>query len=85
MNMVGLASLVAVFILGPQIGTTFAGDTCQSKAVGTDGVPLIGAALTNFMTQCLKDACEAKAIDKNGNKLTGAVRESFMKRCQGRG
>jgi hypothetical protein len=85
MNMVALASLAAVFILGSQIGTSLAGDTCHSRAVGTDGTPLIGAALTSFMTQCLKDACEAKAIDKNGNKLTGAVKESFMKRCQGRG
>jgi hypothetical protein len=85
MNTVAFASLVAVFILGSQIGTSFASDTCQSRAVGTDGLPLIGAALTSFMTQCLKDACDAKAVDKNGNKLTGAVKESFMKRCQGRG
>ena len=85
MNTVALASLVTVFILGSQIGTSVAGDTCQSRAVGADGGPLIGAALTSFMIQCLKDACETKAIDKNGNKLTGAVKASFMKRCQGKG
>jgi hypothetical protein len=78
-------ALVAVFTLGPVAGMALADDNCQSKAVGKDGKPLAGAALTSFMTKCMKDTCEAKAIDKNGKPLAGAAKDSFMKKCQSGG
>jgi uncharacterized membrane protein YeaQ/YmgE (transglycosylase-associated protein family) len=81
MRPIGLAALMAVFIAGSAI----ADDTCQSKAVGKDGKPLAGAALTSFMTKCMKDSCESKAVDKNGKKLYGAAKDSFMKKCQSDG
>jgi hypothetical protein len=80
-----LAALVAAFALGPAIGTALADDDCKSKAVGKDGRPLAGAALTSFMTKCMKDGCDAKAIDKNGKKLAGAAKDSFMKKCESGG
>jgi hypothetical protein len=79
------AALVAVFALGLAMGTALADDDCRSKAVGKDGKPLAGAALTSFMTKCMKDSCDAKAIDKNGKKLAGAAKDSFMKKCESGG
>lgn len=79
MKKLAFAALVAVVTFG---STALADDTCQSKAVGKDGKPLAGAALTSFMTKCQKDTCEAKAIDKNGKALAGAAKDSFMKKCQ---
>ena len=79
------AALVAVFALGPAMGTALADDDCRSKAVGKDGKPLAGAALTSFMTKCMKDTCEAKATDKNGKKLAGAAKDSFLKKCESGG
>jgi hypothetical protein len=79
------AALIAVFALGPAMGVALADDSCQSKAVGKDGKPLAGAALTSFMTKCMKDTCGAKAIDKNGKPLAGAAKDSFMKKCQSGG
>jgi hypothetical protein len=79
-----LAALVAAF-LDPAIGTALADEDCKSKAVGKDGKPLAGAALTSFMTKGMKDSCDAKAIDKNGKKLAGAAKDSFMKKCESGG
>jgi len=59
--------------------------TCESKAVGSDGRPLAGAAKTSFMTKCKKDAaaaCETKAVGSDGKKLAGAAKTSFVKKCQ---
>lgn len=81
MRTLAFAALVAVFTLGSATAMA-ADDTCQSKAVGKDGKPLAGAALTSFMTKCMKDSCETKAIDKNGKPLAGAAKDSFMKKCQ---
>ena len=80
-----LVALVAAFALRPATGTALADDDCKSKAVGKDGRPLAGAALTSFMTKCMKDGCDAKAIDKNGKKLAGAAKDSFMKKCESGG
>jgi hypothetical protein len=80
-----LVALVVVFALGSAIGTAVAEDTCKSKAIGKDGRPLAGAALTSFMTKCTKDTCESDAIDKNGKPLAGAAKTSFMKKCQSEG
>jgi hypothetical protein len=60
-------------------------DSCKDKAIGKDGRPLAGAALTSFMTKCTKDSCESKAIDKNGKPLAGAAKTSFMTKCQSEG
>jgi hypothetical protein len=59
--------------------------SCESKAVGSDGKPLAGAAKNSFMTKCKKDAaaaCETKAVGSDGKKLAGAAKTSFMKKCQ---
>ena len=56
--------------------------SCSTKAVGSDGKALAGAALKSFMTKCKKDACEPKAVDKNGKALAGAAKASFLKKCE---
>jgi len=85
MRTLAFAALVAVFTFGSATGIALADDSCQSKAVGKDGKPLAGAALTSFMTKCLKDTCTTKAVDKNGKPLAGAAKDSFMKKCQSGG
>ena len=57
--------------------------TCATKAVGSDGKPLAGAAKAAFLKKCKTDACEPKAVDKNGKPLAGAAKASFMKKCEG--
>jgi hypothetical protein len=64
------------------IGTAFADDTCQSKAVGKDGKPLAGAALSSFLKKCKADACEPKAVSADGKPLSGAAKSSFLKKCE---
>jgi hypothetical protein len=64
------------------MGTAFAQETCDSKAVGKDGKPLAGAAKTSFMKKCMADSCEPKAVDKNGKPLAGAAKTSFMTKCE---
>jgi hypothetical protein len=85
MRKMALATLVAVFVVGSPIGTGLAHNTCRSQAIGKDGKPVTGAALTSFMKKCANDACEAKAVDKTGKKLSGAAKASFMKKCQSEG
>ena len=76
------AALVAVLAAGAVTTPAFTQETCKSKAIGKDGKPLAGAALSSFMTKCARDACEPKAIDKNGKPLSGAAKESFMKKYE---
>ena len=64
------------------IGSAFADDTCQSKAIGKDGKPLAGAALASFMKKCKADACEPKAVSADGKPLSGAAKASFLKKCE---
>jgi hypothetical protein len=64
------------------MGSAFAQETCDSKAVSKDGKPLAGAAKTSFMKKCMADSCEPKAVDKNGKPLAGAAKTSFMKKCE---
>jgi hypothetical protein len=73
-----LAAVVATFA----IGSAFAQESCESKAVGKDGKPLAGAAKTSFMKKCTTESCEAKAVGSDGKKLAGAAKTSFMKKCQ---
>jgi hypothetical protein len=80
MKSIVLAVVLSAFALSPALAQD-AGDSCSTKAVGSDGKPLAGAALKSFMTKCKKDACEPKAVDKNGKALAGAAKTSFMKKC----
>ena len=64
------------------VGSAFAQETCESKAVDKNGQPLAGAAKTSFLQKCKKDACETKAVDKNGKKLKGAAKNSFLQKCE---
>jgi hypothetical protein len=79
MRTIALAAILAVFTAGSALAQ---GATCASKAVGSDGKPLAGAAKNSFMTKCKHDACEPKAVDKNGKPLAGAAKTSFMKKCE---
>jgi hypothetical protein len=74
--------LLAVVISLFAIGSAFADDTCESKAVGKDGKPLAGAAKTSFLTKCKADACEGKAVSADGKPLSGAAKASFLKKCK---
>jgi hypothetical protein len=73
-----LAAIVATFA----IGSAFAQESCESKAVGKDGKALSGAAKTSFMKKCTTESCETKAVGSDGKKLAGAAKTSFMKKCQ---
>src|SRR5262249_47895362 len=57
-------------------------DSCNAKAIGTNGRPLAGRALKSFVEKCTREVCEPKALDSNGNTLIGAAKASFMKMCQ---
>ena len=78
MKSILLALCVATFAMG----SAFAQETCDSKAVGKDGKVLAGAAKTSFMKKCMADSCETKAMDKNGKPLAGAAKTSFMTKCE---
>jgi hypothetical protein len=73
-----LAAVVTIFA----IGSAFAQESCETKAVGKDGKPLSGAAKTSFMKKCTTESCETKAVGSDGKKLAGAAKTSFMKKCQ---
>ena len=73
-----LAAFVATFTLG----TAFAQDACESKAVSKDGKALAGAAKTSFMKKCMADSCATKAMSADGKPLSGAAKNSFMKKCE---
>ena len=78
MKRVMIIALMSAFA----IGSAFAQDTCESKALSKDGKPLAGAAKTSFIKRCKSDACEAKAISKDGKPLSGAAKNSFIKKCE---
>ncbi len=46
--------LLAVLIMSFAVGSAMA-QSCASKAVGSDGKPLAGAAKTSFMKKCCND------------------------------
>jgi hypothetical protein len=78
MKRIVLAAALSLFA----IGSAFADDTCQSKAVSKDGKPLAGAALSSFLKKCKADACEPKAVSADGKPLSGAAKSSFLKKCE---
>ncbi len=64
------------------MGTAFAQEACESKAVGKDGKALAGAAKTSFMKKCKAESCATKAMGSDGKPLAGAAKNSFMKKCE---
>jgi hypothetical protein len=51
--------------------------SCATKAVGSDGKPLAGAAKTSFMKKC----CSDSAIGSDGKPLSGAAKTSYVAKC----
>jgi len=78
MKRIFLAAVIASFA----VGSAFAQESCETKAVGKDGKALAGAAKTSFMKKCMADSCTAKAVGSDGKKLAGAAKTSFMKKCE---
>ena len=74
--------LFAAIITALAISPAMAQQTCASKAVGKNGKPLAGAALTSFLKKCKREACAPKAVSAEGKKLSGAAKNSFMKKCE---
>jgi hypothetical protein len=81
MKRIAIAVVLSAFALSPALAQD-AGDSCSTKAVSSEGKPLVGAALKSFVTKCKKDTCEPKAVDKNGKALAGAAKASFLKKCE---
>lgn len=73
-----LAAVIATFTMG----TAFAQESCETKAVGKDGKALAGAAKTSFMKKCKADSCATKAMSADGKPLAGAAKNSFIKKCE---
>jgi hypothetical protein len=71
-------TLVIAFALGSAVGQ----ESCESKALGKNGKPLVGAAKNSFMTKCKREACAPKAIGSDGKPLRGAAKRSFMTKCR---
>ncbi|HLH96463.1 MAG TPA: hypothetical protein VKW08_15210 [Xanthobacteraceae bacterium] len=74
--------LVAAVLSLFAVSAALADETCESKAVGSDGKPLAGAAKASFLKKCKADACEPKAIGSDGKPLAGAAKASFLKKCE---
>ena len=73
---------LAVVITAFALGSAFAQESCETKAVSKDGKPLAGAAKTSFMKKCMADTCATKAVSSEGKPLAGAAKTSFMKKCE---
>jgi len=78
MKRIFLAAVITAFAMG----SAFAQESCDSKAVGKDGKPLAGAAKTSFMKKCMTDTCATKAVSSDGKPLAGAAKNSFMTKCE---
>jgi hypothetical protein len=77
MKRIILATLITSFAISTAIA-----QSCESRAVSSDGKPLHGAAKTSFVKKCKKDACESKAVSSEGKPLYGAAKNSFMAKCK---
>lgn len=77
MKRVIFAALITSFAI-----STAMAQSCESRAVSSDGKPLHGAAKTSFVKKCKKDACESKAVSSEGKPLYGAAKNSFMAKCK---
>jgi len=60
--------IYAVLVTAFAIGSVAAQETCETKAVGKNGKPLVGAAKTSFMTKCKREACTPKAVGSGVRK-----------------
>ncbi len=78
MKRIFLAAIITTFALG----SAFAQESCETKAVGKDGKALAGAAKTSFMKKCMADTCSTKAVSADGKPLSGAAKTSFMTKCE---
>jgi hypothetical protein len=78
MKRIFLAAIITTFALG----SAFAQESCETKAVGKDGKALAGAAKTSFMKKCMADSCATKAVSADGKPLAGAAKNSFMTKCE---
>ena len=74
--------LLAVLLSAFAVGSAMAQETCETKAIGKSGKPLVGAARSSFIHKCQRDTCAAKAVSSDGKKLSGAAKSSFMKKCE---
>ena len=75
---------ISAFAFGSSLyaaGSASAQTACETKAVGSDGKPLAGAAKASFLKKCKEDACTPKAVGSDGKPLVGAAKASFMKKC----
>jgi hypothetical protein len=77
MKCIILAALITSFAISTAIA-----QSCESRAVSSDGKPLHGAAKMSFVKKCKKDACESKAVSSEGKPLYGAAKNSFMAKCK---
>jgi hypothetical protein len=78
-----LAVMVSALAIGPAVAQGIpAPGTCETKAVGKDGKPLVGAAKNSFMAKCKREACAPKAVGSDGKPLKGAAKNSFMAKCE---
>ncbi len=72
MQRIALVALITSFAIGSAMA-----QSCSSKAVGSDGKPLAGAAKTSFMKKCCNDG----AVGSDGKPLSGAAKNSFVAKC----
>lgn len=72
MKRIALAALITSFAVGSAMA-----QSCASKAVGSDGKPLAGAAKTSFIKKC----CSDSAMGSDGKPLSGAAKNSFVAKC----
>ena len=77
MRRIILAGLIACLPIGAAMA-----QSCESRAVSSDGKPLHGAAKNSFVKKCKREACESKAVSKEGKPLYGAAKNSFMAKCR---
>jgi hypothetical protein len=73
--------ILATLIASLSVGTALA-QSCESRAISSDGKALHGAAKNSFVKKCKKDTCESKAVSKEGKPLYGAAKNSFMAKCR---
>jgi len=67
---------LAILITSFAAGSTMA-QSCATKAVGSDGKPLAGAAKASFMKKC----CSDSAMSSDGKPLSGAAKTSYVAKC----
>jgi hypothetical protein len=79
MKRIGFTALLMASLLS---SAAMAESACHSQAIGKNGKPLAGAALSSFVAKCARETREPKAIGKDGKPLYGAAKTSFMKKCQ---